>query len=184
MPGNARVTFAHLSARHDRRTFDCGVEDMNRFLQEQARQDAEKGLSRTFVNLTDDGLSILGYYTFAVGFLDFENVPEEKRLSRHPAPVILLARLAVDKNFQAQGVGRRLLDNAQARALKISEGVGLCAMTLDAREEHLCAYYERYGFKRRADGPLRMYKTMATIRKLWPDGGTAGIGFPAFLRVQ
>ncbi|MBV9850767.1 MAG: GNAT family N-acetyltransferase [Armatimonadetes bacterium] len=160
------MIFAHLAARHDRRAFDCGVEDMNRFLKEQTRQDAERGLSRTLVNLADDGIRILGYYTLALGFLDFDSAPEEKRLSRHPAPVILLARLAVDKDFQAQGVGRRLLYDAQARAVEITERIGLYAMTLDAREERLCAYYERYGFKRRADGPLRMYKTMAAIRKL------------------
>lgn len=160
------MLFAHLSAHHDRRAFDCGVEDMNRFLKEQARQDAEKGLSRTFVNLADDGLRILGYYTLALGFLDFDSVPEEKRLSRHPAPVILLARLSVDKEFQAQGIGRRLLYDAQARTVDIADRIGLYAMTLDAREEGLCAYYERYGFKRRADGPLRMYKTMTTIRRL------------------
>ena len=114
---------------------------MNRFLKEQARQDAEKGLSRTFINVAGDGRRILGYYTFAIGFLDFDSVPEEKRLSRHPAPVILLARLAVDKNFPKSR--RWASDYCTTRRLarwRLRDRVGLYAMTLDAREESLCAY--------------------------------------------
>lgn len=160
------MIIARLAASHDRKAFNCGVEDMNRYLWEQARQDAEKGLSRTFVNLTEDRVRIVGYYTLALGFLAFENIPSEKRLSRYPAPVALLARLAVDSAFKGQGIGERLLFDAQARVLEISQSIGLYAMTLDAREESLVPFYEQYDFKRRADGPLRMYKTLAAIRKL------------------
>lgn len=157
------MIIAHLSAKHDRTSFNCGVEDMNRSLREQAKQDAHKGLSRTFVNLADDARMIIGYYTLTLGFLAFENIPQEKRLSRYPAPVALLARLAVDKAFT---IGERLLFDAQARVLELSESIDLYAMTLDAREESLCAFYAQYDFKRRADGPLRMYKTLGAIRKL------------------
>lgn len=58
---------------------------MNRYLREQAKQDSDKGLSRTFVNLAEDAQTIIGYYTLALKFLAFENIPQEKRLSRYPA---------------------------------------------------------------------------------------------------
>jgi predicted N-acetyltransferase YhbS len=155
-----------LSAKHDRKEFDCGVDDMNRYLREQARHDTEKDLSRTFVSLGEDDTHITGHYTLALAFLEFENIPQEKRLSRYPAPVALLARLAVDKQSQGQRLGERLLFDAQTRVLELSRSIGIYAMTLDARDESLCAFYAQYDFKSRADNPLRMYKTLSAIRKL------------------
>lgn len=160
------MVIAHISSLHDRQLFDCGVDDMNRYLREQAKQEADKGMSHTFISLADDGIRIIGYYTLTTGFIDFEHIPQEKRLSRHPAPVVLLARLAVDNAYKGQRIGERLLFDAQARVLEVAETVGIYAMTLDAREDSLCSYYEQFGFKRRADGPLRMYKTMKAIRSL------------------
>jgi GNAT superfamily N-acetyltransferase len=160
------MIIAHLSDRHNRKIFDCGVDDMNRYLKEQARQDAAKGLSRTFVNLDDDHTTIIGFYTLVMNELSFENIPNEKRLSRYPAPVVLLAQLAVDKAFQGRRIGEHLLYDAQARVIEIAENVGVYAMTLDAREPSLCAYYAQHRFKMRVDGPLRMYKTVTAIRQI------------------
>ena len=157
---------AHLSKRHDRARFDCGVAEMNVYLRQQARQDAEKGLSRTFVSVADaTSATVQGFYTLAFALLAFEEVPREKRLSRYPAPVALLAQLAVDSHFQKQGLGERLLFDALARADEASERIGLYALVLDAREEGLFGFYERYGFQR-ATGERRMYLKMSAIRQL------------------
>jgi hypothetical protein len=39
-------------------------------------------------------------------------------------------------------------------------------MILDARTEALAKWYEQYDFRRRKDGPLQMYKSIRTSRKL------------------
>lgn len=157
---------ASLEKRHDRAGFDCGVAEMNVYLRQQARQDAEKGLSRTFVFVADAASAIIeGFYTLAFALLAFEEVPREKRLSRYPAPVALLAQLAVDTRFQKQGLGERLLFDALARANEVSHRIGLYALVLDAREEGLFGFYERYGFQRAA-GERRMYLKMSAIRQL------------------
>ncbi len=155
-----------LSSKHDRNSFDCGVPEINRYLKEIARQDAEKDMSRTFVSPGDDQIRITGFYTLANSFLSFEEMPQEKKVSRYPAPVALLAQIAVDGNSQGQGIGTTLLFDAQARARDISENIGLHALILDAREESLCAYYEQYDFQRCAGESLRMYKTLTAIRRL------------------
>lgn len=139
---------------------------MNRYLKETARQEAEKGMSRTFVSLAADRTRITGYYTLVNSFLSFDQMPQEKRLSRYPAPVALLAQIAVDQALQSQGIGRTLLFDAQARARDVSENIGIYALVLDARDEILCPFYERYDFNRCAGESLRMYKTMKTIRRL------------------
>ena len=116
---------AHLSKRHDRAGFDSGVAEMNIYLRQQARQDAEKGLSRTFVHVADaTSATIQGFYALAFALLAFEEIPHEKRLSRYPAPVALLAQLAVDVRFQKQGLGERLLFDALARADEASGRIG------------------------------------------------------------
>lgn len=139
---------------------------MNRYLKEMARQEAEKGMSRTFVSLGTDRTHITGYYTLVNSFLSFDEVPQERRLSRYPAPVALLAQMAVDQTFQGQGIGKTLLFDAQARARDVSENIGIYALVLDARDESLCAFYQQYDFNRCVGESLRMYKTIKTIRQL------------------
>ena len=158
-----------LEKRHDRARFDCGVEEMNSYLREQARQDTEKGLSRTFV-LTEAPQETQrhGFYTLAFTMLAFEEILQEKRLSRYPAPVALLAQMAVDRRAQGQGLGDLLLLDALARAELASQQIGLYAVVLDAREESLLSFYARYGFERAegASQPRRMYQKMSDIRLL------------------
>lgn len=166
-PGELRLEF--LEKAHDRAAFDCGAEEINQYLRTQARQDMEKGLSRTFVLVHRDFPSlILGYYTLVPGSLAFEEVPAEKRLSRYPAPVLLMAQLGVDRRYQSVGIGRFLLFDAIARAEWVSRQTGLYAIILDAREDTLIAYYEKHGFVRASgsDYPRRMYLKMSEARRL------------------
>ena len=54
-----------LEKAHDRKSFDCGNDDLNRYLREQARQDAEKRVAAPFV-LTQPGRpKVLGFYTLS-----------------------------------------------------------------------------------------------------------------------
>jgi hypothetical protein len=46
--------FEPLSKAHDRESFDCGSEPLNRFLKQTARQHAERGISKTFVLVEAD----------------------------------------------------------------------------------------------------------------------------------
>src|SRR5436309_54119 len=79
-------------------------------------------IGRTFVAVADDNSRVLGYYTLATGRIAFEDLPEDqaKKLPRIPVPVVLLARLAVDRSRQGTGLGTRLLMNALARVRRIS----------------------------------------------------------------
>ncbi|EAX3249500.1 N-acetyltransferase, partial [Salmonella enterica] len=42
-----------VSKHHDRKAFDCGVNELNQFLQLQARQKAEKNIAKTYVACRD-----------------------------------------------------------------------------------------------------------------------------------
>jgi GNAT superfamily N-acetyltransferase len=114
-------------SRHDRKTFDCGNEILNNFLRHQAAQQSRKDNSRIYA-LIDDAKSperIMGFYTVTMIALDWPKLPE-KLAKRHKNAKgsALIARLAVDKHFQGQRHGERLLVDALKRILEASEMVG------------------------------------------------------------
>jgi GNAT superfamily N-acetyltransferase len=156
-----------ISRLHNRKLFDCDEDEVNRFLREQALQDHEKDLSRTMVLIDDaaDQTRIVGYHTLAMSQVRQEDIPRDKPKIKRSIPVVLLGQLGVDKAFQGRGLGELLLMDAQARVDEISRRTGIRAMMLDARNERLAIWYEQHDFVR-FPGQLRMFKSIAAIRKL------------------
>lgn len=90
--------------RHDRKGFDCGVEALNRYLKQVAGQDQKRNLSKVYVFA--EGESIVGYYSLSAHSVSRENLPKGIKLGGYQdIPFLLLGRLAVDKNYQGQGLG-------------------------------------------------------------------------------
>ena len=156
-----------ISRQHSRKLFDCGDEEVNRFLREQALQDHEKDMSRTMVLIDDvgDQTQIIGYHTLAMRQARQEDIPKDKPKIKRSIPVVLLGQLGVDIAFQGRDLGELLLIDAQARVDEISLRTGIRAMMLDARNERLARWYEQHDFVR-FPGQLRMFKSTAAIRKL------------------
>jgi GNAT superfamily N-acetyltransferase len=156
-----------ISRHHDRKQFDCGDDEVNRFLSEQALQDHEKDMSRTMVLIDDavDQTRIIGYHTLAMSQVRQEDIPKDKPKIKRSIPVVLLGQLGVDRAFQGRGLGELLLMDAQARVDEISRRTGIQAMMLDARNERLATWYEQHDFVR-FPGQLRMFKSIEAIRKL------------------
>ena len=148
-----------IAKEHDRKAFDCGQEDLNRFLQQFARQAHEHGASKTCVAVDDeDGKPILGYYTLSPAQVDFHRVPEVARLNlgRHDVGGFRLARLAVSKSLQGQGLGGQLLVAAARRCMRASQEVGGTALMIDAKDERVAQWYGSYGAVRLNDTPLSL----------------------------
>lgn len=156
-----------ITKSHDRKSFDSGDEEVTRFLREKALQDHEKNLSRTMVLVDerDDPSRIIGYHTLLMLHVRQEELPDNRPRIKRDIPVILLGQLGVELAFQGRGYGEYLLMDAQARVDEISRKTGVRGMVLDARDEGLAKWYERYDFIR-YPGTLRMYKSIDLIRKL------------------
>lgn len=146
-----------IAKKHDRKTFDCGQEDLNRFLQQYARKAHEHRASKVAVD-DADGTTILGYYTLSPAQVDFYRVPEVARLNlgRHDVGRFRLARLAVSKSLQGQGLGGQLLVAAARRCMRASQEVGGTALMLDAKDERVAQWYGSYGAVRLNDAPLSL----------------------------
>ena len=154
-----------LDAVHDRASFDCGSEPLNRYLREHATQDMRRRVAACFVALAE-GPRIAGYYTLAAASLLLADLPPSigKKLPRYPSvPAVRLGRLAVDRAFKGQGLGSALLADALARAAR-SE-IAAFALMVDAKDEAAAAFYRHHGFIALPDSPLTLFLPLATVSR-------------------
>lgn len=154
------MTFAWMeqpiSRSHDRKVFDCGEPALNDYLLRYARQNHEAGGAKTFVALRhEEPLRIVGYYSLSITSLQYHATPEVFRrgLGRYDVPVFRLARLAVDKGTQGQGLGSALLGFALQRCLLASQHVAGVALLIDAKNDQVAAWYESFGALRTGQSP-------------------------------
>lgn len=158
-----------LSRNHNRTEFDCGNVELNRYLQKIARQHFNKGISRTFVLIDDtEPIEILGYFTLASCEVLVDKLPR-KYAKKYPtrAPAAKLARLAVTKNRQRQGLGTHMMIDAIERVIKVSEHLGIIGFFVDAKDNAAKAFYEQFGFVSLPDNPLELFLPLTTIKKAY-----------------
>lgn len=160
-----------LAKDHKRGEFSCGKGPLDSFLRTLVSQYEKRRLGRTYVAVRPGEKRVLGYYTLASGAVSFENLPAEatRKLPRHPVPVILLARLAVDQSTQGQGLGGFLMADALRRCLSLAGQLGVHAVEVDAIDDQAKAFYERYGFVPLLDDPLHLFLPMATVEEAFGD---------------
>ena len=155
-----------LGADHDRGTFSCGVPALDRYLREQAGQDARRRVTAPFVAIAD-GTKVVGFYTLSATSIELTDVPAAlaKKLPRYPRlPATLLGRLATDLSARGIGLGRVLLVDAITRAVR-SE-IASFAMVLDAKDESAASFYAREGFVRLPGTPIRFVRRMDELATL------------------
>lgn len=128
------------------------------------RHQERDGLGRTWVAVdqVDEERHLAGFFTLAAASLERQlvTVGALDRLPRFPIPAVLLARLAVDRRVQGQGLGTWLFDEALRKTLMLaSDGpIGVRVLVTDAKSERAAVFYERKGLVRLAEGqwPCRM----------------------------
>lgn len=159
-----------LEKGHDRSTFDCGNEDLNRYLKQQARQDAEKYAAAPFVLVEPDTFIVRGYYTLSSSLIPLDELPPElaRKLPRYNnLPVTLLGRLARDKSIQDKGIGEFLLLDALHRSLQHAQQIASMAVVVDAKNEDAERFYQHFNFLPFQLTPLRLFLPMTQIEKLF-----------------
>lgn len=150
---------------HERAGFDCGEPPLNDFLQRLVSQYETRKLGKTFVAVRSGESRVLGYYTVASSAVAFGHLPAgaAKKLPKHPIPVILLARLAVDKSCQGHGLGEALLADALERSLNLSKSLGVFAVEVLAIDDRAAAFYAKYGFVPLLDDMRHMFLPLSAI---------------------
>jgi GNAT superfamily N-acetyltransferase len=130
----------------DRSTFQSGDESLDRFFRQYAGQNQFRHhLGVTYVAVVDD--RVLAFATVAPGQLAIEGLPAtaRNRLPRYPLPILRLARLAVDRSAQSQGLGTRLLRFVCELAERMADEFGCAGIVVDAKPDAV-RFYAKYGF--------------------------------------
>jgi GNAT superfamily N-acetyltransferase len=155
-----------LRPDHKIEGFDCGRDELNRYLLRYAWQNQQAGAAQTYVGLVED--SVIGYYTLAVGQVSREEAPERltKGLARHPIPIMLLARLAVDRRWHGKGVGKALLKDAMQRTLQAADIAGIRAFAVHAKDEEARNFYLNFDFIPSPSDPMHLFVSLKDVRKM------------------
>ena len=152
-----------LNEAHDRGSFSCGLESLDRYLKTQAGQDIRRKANAVFV-LSEQGepTRILGYYTLCAIAIAQGEVPEaaRKHIPRYPlVSATLIGRLAISKDRQGQRLGAVLLADALQRVFESASTVGSSMVVVDALDESVAGFYAAHGFVRLPDS-LRLVLPM------------------------
>lgn len=156
-----------LSDEHDRNGFRCGKESLDRYLRETAKSHLAKGVSITRV-LVERGARrpkpVLGYITLTGTLAKATHWPgAAKGLPSMPVPLVLLGRLAVAETWQGRGIANLLLAAAREISSASMHGTGGIGLAVDAADEELVAFYQKFGFKRVEENSLRLFLPLASL---------------------
>lgn len=153
-----------LTEHHGTDGFGSGKPSLDDWLKRRALKNQIDGASRTYVVASDDSV-VRAYYALAAGSV----LPEQatgavRRNMPAQIPVVILARLAVDRSLQGQGIGRALLKDALLRTLQAADTIGVRAMLIHALDEEAAAFYEKFGFARSPMDPMVLMMPLKAVR--------------------
>ena len=154
-----------VEAKDDLDRIDCGVPALDEWLRRFALSDQRAGASVTYV--LGRGSQIVGFYTLAPHTI--ESGAASGRLGaglprQRPIPVILLARLGLDRSVQGTGLGGDLLKDALARCAAAADEIGGRAVLVHAKDDGAAAFYQRHGFVPLGQNPNHLYVLMKDLR--------------------
>lgn len=146
--------------------FDCDQPALNQFLKRYALVNQKAGSAQTYVSCKSG--KVLGFYSLAVGSVEREDAPHRvvKGLARHPVPVMILARLAVDHAHQRKGLGRALLKDALMRTLQVADIVGIRALIVHAKNEAARRWYAGWEFEPSPIDPYHLFLLLKDLKAI------------------
>ncbi len=133
-----------IAPHHAIASFDCGNEALNLYLIRFALANQRASTAQTYLGFADG--QAIGFYTLVAGEVAFDDAPERlgKGLACYPIPIMLLARLAVSRNWQGRGLGPGLLKDAMRRTAQAADIAGISAFAVHAKHAGAAAFYSRF----------------------------------------
>jgi len=109
---------------------------------------------------------VVGFYSLAVGSVDPEAAPSPamNSLARHPVPVMILARLAVDKEHQRKGLGQALLKDALLRTAQAADIAGIRCLLVHAKDDAARQWYESWEFEPSPTDPYHLFLMLKDLK--------------------
>jgi GNAT superfamily N-acetyltransferase len=155
-----------LAGVHDVDLFDCGQTALNQFLQRFALVNQKSNSAQTYVSCHSG--TVVGFYSLAVGSVDPSHAAPRvtKGIPKHPVPVMILARLAVDLQHQGVGLGKALLKDALLRTAQAADIAGIRALLVHAKDEPAQQWYLNWEFEPSPSDPFHLFLLMKDIKAM------------------
>lgn len=152
-----------LREHHQTHSFGSGEPTLDDWLRRRALPNQASGASRTYV--VCDGDRVIGYYALASGAIAQTGVPGRfRRNMPDPVPVVILARLAIDRGHQGKGLGRALFRDAAQRVAGAANVIGIRGIVVHAISEDARKFYVALGFEACAGNPMTLVVTLRDVR--------------------
>lgn len=153
-----------LAAMHLLGDFECGEPALDEWLKRRAMNNQLAGASRTFV-VVDEENRVHGFYAMAAGAVSHPLATSAVRRNMpDPVPVMVLGRLAVNRQAQGIKLGAAMLQDAVNRAIAVSQNTGVRALLVHALHEHAKHFYEHYGFQESPQHPMTLMLRLNTVK--------------------
>lgn len=152
-----------LADHHELTNFDSGERSLDDWLKRRARANQVSGASRTYGVSSDK--RVIAYYALASGAVTVDTAAGRfRRNMPEPIPVAVLARLAVDRAWQGQGIGRVLFRDAALRVTNAADAIGIRGIVVHAISDEAKSFYLALGFDPRPREPMTLMVTLRDIR--------------------
>jgi GNAT superfamily N-acetyltransferase len=89
-----------------------------------------------------------------------------KGVARHPVPVMILARLAVDKEHQRRGLGQASLKDALLRTAQAADIAGISCLLVHAKDDAARRWYESWEFEPSPTDPYHLFLMLKDLKSL------------------
>jgi GNAT superfamily N-acetyltransferase len=158
-----RLRLQRLSRDHDLTGLQSGAEELDDWLHRHALAAQEMDTARTF--LLTRGRRVVGSFSLTMGSVLREEAPARllRGMPGYPVGMVLLARLAVDRRHQGQGLGALLLTEALRKALAAGEAAAARLVVVDAIDQRAAEFYRHHGFIAIPEHPFRLYHRLKDI---------------------
>lgn len=154
-----------ISADYELDDFDSGEQPLDEWLKKRALKNQASGGSRCFILC--NGKKVIGYYSLSAGAISHQSAPKAMRRNMpDPLPVLLLGRLAIDKNYHNNGLGSALLRDAMLRAVSVASDAGVFAILVHALSEQAKRFYLSRGFVESLLQPMTLIMTLKTVQSI------------------
>lgn len=152
-----------LAEQHQVDGFASGVASLDDWLRRRAKANQQSGATRTFVAC--DGRVVVAYYALASSAVAVAATPGKfRRNMPDPIPVVVLARLAIHRSHQRQGLGRALFQDAGRRVLNAADAIGIRGLLVHALSDDAAAFYRSLGLSPSPLDPMTLMVTIADLR--------------------
>lgn len=154
---------ALLDDTHVLDVFASGVASLDEWLKRRARANQAGGASRTYV--VAEETRVIAYYSLASSNIAIREASGRfRRNMPDPVPVVTLARLAVDREFQNRGLGRDLVQDAAKRVIAAADIIGIRGMIVHAISEEAKVFYLRRGFLQSPTSDMTLMISLTDLR--------------------